>query len=224
MDQSQACQLCISATCDAVSANSMLLETQVLVSNETNNSLKQLTENWTTDPHENGSTSTYTSTSSIPSQFDSIFLSNGQLVNPEQALNNLVAAANASGATAGEYDGAMEAYINTYIAPAAGSGNTTNLQDFSSALVIQIIGALDNPNVWNTGSGFDSPLQMNALTSFLSVVNSDATNDETPLQTNSRNIASSIQQLSGETSTVVQPGTNVNQLNSSTLSILSSQY
>jgi hypothetical protein len=206
MDQVQACKICLSATCEALTANNTLLETQVTESNETNSELQNLTTSWTSDLHQTSSTNGDYNNVSGP-------FTAGE--NPFQALQTLLA--NPS-------DANMETYINTYLAPAPGSGNTTNMGDFSSALVIQILGALDNTNIWNTNSGSDSVLQMNAINSFLSVVSSDGTNDETPYQTISRNLTSAIQQNSGQSSTIAQIGANVNQANSSTISILNSPY
>ncbi len=183
MDIQQASELCLNVTCEALTSNNMLLQTQTDESNETNSELKTLTYGWTSDPKTGGSVA--------------------------NALNGV------------NSDASMQSFIDTWIS----SPSVANqMGDYSSALIIEAIGKLDSSGVWNSGSGSDSPLQMNALTSFLSVINSDGTNQETPYQTISRNVASSIQQNSGQTSTISQIGSSVNQMNSSTLSILSSPY
>ncbi len=186
---------CLKVTCNALTANNLTLETQVNSSNITNEDLKNLTYEWTSDLHENA-----TAPSGAPTN------AQGQDENAYDFIQNSITSS-----------GDMETFIKDYI-----DSTTSDMSNFSSALVIQAIAKLGT--VWDTSSGSDSPLQMNALTSFLSIVNADATNEETPYQTISRNLSSSLQQNSGATSTISQIGSNINQVNSQTLSILNSSY
>lgn len=142
------------------------------------------------------------------------------LMNPYQALQIIT---NAGNTTLAQTD--MSTFINLYIAPAGvvksasnASDGVSNLCDFSSNLVTQVLAALNG--AWSTKTNSASPEQMNTIQSFLSMVTSRGSEEETPYQTTERNIVSAIQQNPSQLSTIAQIGSAMNNLNSQTITLL----